>query len=96
MAVALLIEVPGMTQAQSDAVLRDLDLGGRLPAGQLLHFEGAADDGVFRVVDVWVSMAAFEAFSRERILPLFQRHGVAGHPKITTFEVHNLLFGERP
>jgi hypothetical protein len=96
MAVALLIEIPGMTQAQSNAVFRDLNLGGRSPAGQVLHCEGVADDGLFRVVDVWESMATYEAFVQQRLMPLFQRHGVTGQPKVTTFEVHNMVFGDRP
>jgi hypothetical protein len=95
MAIVVLVEVPGMTQAQGDAVIRDLHLGGKSPTGQLLHVEGADDSGGFRVIDIWENLDAFNTFVQQRVMPLFQRHGVAGPPKITTFEAHNLLFGDR-
>lgn len=96
MAVVVVVEIPGMTQAQSDAMLRDSDLAGKSPPGQLVHAEGTDEGGRFRAVDIWESMDAFQAFLQQRILPEYERQDVTGRPQITTFEAHHLIFGPRP
>ncbi len=75
MAIGYVIEVPGMTQEQGAAVLRELGLKDTPPPGQVLHIEGPMDGGL-RVVDVWESQEAFDAFIRERLAPAFQRVGL--------------------
>ncbi|HLY29597.1 MAG TPA: hypothetical protein VKQ36_01090 [Ktedonobacterales bacterium] len=84
MAVAFLIEIPGMTQEQGAAVIRELsaEMGlaeGKSPAGQILHIEGPMEGGL-RVVDVWESQEAFNAFVGARLMPLLQKLGVAVPP----------------
>lgn len=96
MAVVVVVEIPGMTQAQSDAMLQTTELAGTSPPGQLMHAEGTDEGGRFRVVDVWESMDAFQAFVQQRIMPEYQRLGVTSQPQITTFEAHHLIFGHRP
>ena len=53
MATAYVIEIPGMNQEQSAAVLRELGLTNTPPPGQILHIEGPMEGGGTRVVDVW-------------------------------------------
>jgi hypothetical protein len=52
MAVAMLLEWPGVTLEQYDAVVRDLDLGGKAGPGGIFHVAGPGEGGL-RVVDVW-------------------------------------------
>lgn len=74
MAVAFLIEIPGMTAEQGAAVIRELGLTSPA-AGQILHVEGPMEGG-FRVVDVWESQEAFDTFVGTRLAPAFQAVGL--------------------
>ena len=76
MAIALLFELAELSSEQAAAVLRELDLGGKPAPGQLLHVEGPMEGGGTRVVDVWESEAAFQAFAQEKLGPIMQRLGV--------------------
>jgi hypothetical protein len=96
MAVVVVVEVPGMTQAQADVMLRDTDLFAKPTPGLLVHAEGADEGGRYRVVDIWESVDAFQAFLQQRILPEYERRDVTGRPQVTTFEAHHLIFGPRP
>jgi hypothetical protein len=86
--VAYLADYPGATLAQYDAMVAGLDLGGAAAPGSLVHVVGAHEGGV-RVVDVWESAAVFEAFMRERVVPLAAKHGLPP-PTIVSWPVHNV------
>ena len=60
MAIAILAEIPGLTQEQYETVVRKVNEAGT-PAGALFHAGGPIDGG-YRVVEVWVSQAAADAF----------------------------------
>jgi hypothetical protein len=77
MALAFLIELPDFTPEQGAAVLRELGLSNRPPAGQVLHIEGPMEGGGMRIVDVWESREVFETFIREQLGPAFQRAGAS-------------------
>jgi hypothetical protein len=68
MAIGLLMEFPVMGQEQYDAVMEELNLGGRMPSGGISHAAGPAEDG-WRVVDVWQSQEAFDVFFRDEAAP---------------------------
>ena len=74
MAVAFLFEIPGFTPEQSAAVLQALDLGNNPAEGQIFHLEGPMEGGM-RVVDVWESPEAFQAFAQGRLAAAFQKAG---------------------
>jgi hypothetical protein len=76
MAIAFLIEIPGMTPEHGAAVLRELGLQDRPPAGQILHIEGPMEGGGMRIVDVWESQEVFQAFVQERLAAAFERAGL--------------------
>jgi hypothetical protein len=76
MPIAILIEIPNMTAEQGAAVLRELGLTNRPPAGQVLHIEGPMEGG-YRVVDVWESQEVFQSFVQEQLGPAFARAGLA-------------------
>lgn len=93
MATGMLSEIPGGTQKQYDAIMKDLDIAGNWPNGLLFHCASAMDNG-WRVIDVWESRQAFEQFLHDRLMPIAQRHGLPPfEPKY--FDVHNLLLSER-
>lgn len=89
MAIGLLMEFPGVSQEQYDAVMEELDLGGRMPAGGISHAAGPTEDG-WRVVDVWESQEAFDAFFREKLGRAMQNAGVP-QPQLQTWVVYNTL-----
>jgi hypothetical protein len=75
MAVGILFEIKGGTQAQYDAAvkrLKEIDLWP--PKGRLYHAGGPTEDGV-RVVDVWTSEADFEKFAA-KMVPIAQAAGL--------------------
>jgi hypothetical protein len=76
MALAFLIEIPGMTVEQSAAVLHELGLADRPAAGQVLHVEGPIDGGGMRVVDIWESQELFQTFVQTQLAPAFGRAGM--------------------
>jgi quinol monooxygenase YgiN len=59
MAIAVIFDLPGTTQAQYETVRAML--GETLQAGNLVHVAGPTDDG-WRVMEVWESPEAMGAF----------------------------------
>ena len=94
MAVAMLLEWPGVTIEQYDAVIRDLDLGGKSYRGGVFHVAGPAEGGV-RVVDVWESQEAFDRSLQEKLGAVLQRNGIQA-PQVTAWPVHNTLTPSGP
>jgi hypothetical protein len=79
MAVWFVFDIPMMSSEQADAVIRELNLGGKPPTGQIFHVEAPVNGGT-KVVDVWESEEAFGRFFQEQLLPAFQRAGVQMPP----------------
>jgi hypothetical protein len=90
MAVAIVMDFPGATLDQYDAVIQSMGLvpGGPPPEGAISHFVTRTDDGI-RVVDVWETQEQFDKFAREQIGPQTQKAGIPGPPVMTVYEVHN-------
>jgi hypothetical protein len=57
----------------------------------LFHWVSKTDDGI-KVVDVWESPEAFQAFADEKIGPFTQEVGLDA-PEITPYPVYNYLKG---
>src|SRR5438445_820186 len=66
MAIAIMFHVPDAGQEEYDAVMEKL---GPVAPGRIYHVAGPSEEG-WRVVDVWESPEAFEAFLTERLLPV--------------------------
>ncbi len=92
MPVAFIMDFPGGTAADYDAVMEDMDLGGRLPADALFHSAGASQTG-WRVYDVWDSAEAFGRFAETKIGPITAKHGLP-EPQIRSFEARTFRRGE--
>jgi hypothetical protein len=89
MAIGIVIEIPGGTKQQHDAVLEKLALGGKTAPGGIFHVAGPMEGG-WRVVDVWESEQAFQAFFQAKLGKALEEVGV---PKFQAkiFPVHNTL-----
>lgn len=90
MAIAVLMEFPAGTMEQYDAVIEEMNLGGKPTQGGIFHVAGPMEGGGIRIVDVWESQEAMERFTREQIGPITQKHGIAA-PKVTVWPVRNML-----
>ena len=60
MAIAMLADIPGLTQAQYESVVKKVNETGT-PAGALVHAGGPVEGG-YRVIEVWQSRQAADAF----------------------------------
>ena len=59
----------GIGQEQYDAVNEKLNAQSDPPAGLKFHAAGEADDGRFRIVEIWESRAQYDEFERDRLTP---------------------------
>ena len=89
MLIGLLIEVPGETQEQYDAIIKKALPDGTLAPGGIVHVAGPVEGG-WRVVEVWETRQAFDKFYAEKLQPALQEAGV---PPVepTFFSVHNVI-----
>ncbi len=62
MAIAMIFDVPGLSQEQYDQVRREVSPDNKRPAGMLYHVGGPTEDG-WRVIEVWESQEAVDRFS---------------------------------
>ena len=92
MAVAVIVEAPGLNGSQYDAAVKDVISNGQLPKGCQLHVAGPMDGG-WRVVDVWDSAEEFDAFAHGALAAAFQKHGIQAQPKVTVWPVHSMVAG---
>ena len=91
MAIAMMYDVPGVTQQQYDQVTEQLRRRSvTVPTtGQLLHAAGPIDGG-WRTVDVWESQEAADRFFREHLAAIFAEVGVTTDVQPQIFPVHTL------
>jgi hypothetical protein len=94
MAIGVQLDYPGVTLEQYDRVLEELGLlpGGPPARSQIFHWVAPTENGI-RVVDVWESQDAFEAFWEKRIRPVMSVVGLVAEPVIEIFDVHNYFAG---
>ena len=89
MFVGLLLNFPGGSQEQYDAVIEQLNLGGSMPPGGIWHAAGPTDEG-WRVVDVWESQEAFDTFLHEELYQAMQNAGMP-RPQVERWPVYGIL-----
>jgi len=89
MAVAVTVDIAGGTEQQYEQVIATVFPEGELPEGWLVHVAGPTETG-WRVLNVVPSQEEFEAFARERLLPVTQAAGDPT-PQVTFFPVHRLI-----
>ena len=89
MAIGFIFNNPGQTQEQYDASVEQLNLAESLPEGWIFHAAGPTEEG-WRVVEVWESQEAADAYFEERLGQVLQNLGVSlGQPD--TFPVYKAI-----
>ena len=89
MAIGVIFNNLGQTQEQYDAAVEELNLAESLPEGWIFHAAGPTEDG-WRVVEVWESQEAADAYFQGRLRQVLQNVGVSpGQPD--TFTVYNVI-----
>ena len=87
MAIAMLVEIPGLTQEQYEAAAQIVNQSGPTLGGALIHGAGPMEGGC-RVVEVWESQEAADAFYGSA---LFQQIAAQmAPPKITAWPLYAL------
>ncbi|HEY5026523.1 MAG TPA: hypothetical protein VII76_16215 [Acidimicrobiales bacterium] len=96
MAIAVQIDVPGITLEQYDEAIEFAGFlpGGPLPAGGLFHWVAKTDAGI-RIVNVWASHEEFDQFAETQTAILEEIGVDSASLKVEFFEVHNHLSGGR-
>ena len=74
MPVLVISENPGGTAEQDRAMLEAANVANDPPAGARLRLAGPTGSG-WRVMSLWDSREAFDAFLRDRLTPALQRAG---------------------
>jgi quinol monooxygenase YgiN len=90
MAVALVFNGVGVTQAQYEQVRNEVSPDGHAP-GVLFHAAGPSSDG-WRVVEIWESQEAMQQFFQEKLGAAMQRANISAQPEF--FEVQNMMAKE--
>jgi hypothetical protein len=89
MAITVLFDVPKMTSAQYDQVIKKLEAAGLgAPKGRSYHVASSQPGGWF-VVDVWESPELLDQFAKH-LMPILQSVGVKP-PEPKVFPVHNVI-----
>lgn len=89
--IAVELFFPGGTIAQYEQTIERMGFTHDGPAapGGLFHWCTGVDGGL-KVVDVWESEEAFNAFAENSIKPITMEVGLP-EPQLTFYEVHNTL-----
>lgn len=95
MAVALRVEIPGMTLDQYDAVIESMNFPADWLDGLLAHGAAEGEDGVV-VGDVWESRDKFDAALQSRIGPAMGAvlGDDAPQPNVTETPLHTFFARE--
>jgi hypothetical protein len=96
MAVAFLMEAPGDAHPGAyDAVNEKMGIDSNPPPGLIVHTAGHAENGSWRIFDVWESKEAYDRFNEERLGPALRE--VMGdqmgsvEPRMEFYELHNVM-----
>lgn len=85
MAFLMVMDWPGVTKEQYEAVRAEVDWVSNPPPGALLHV--ATFGETFRVVDLWESSDQFQAFVDSRLGAATAKAGITSQPNVQFFPV---------
>jgi hypothetical protein len=74
MSVLVIAQVPGGSAEQDEAMVKTLSLGSASPSGARFRVAGPSAGG-WRIVSLWESREAFDAFLNDRIRPALEAAG---------------------
>jgi quinol monooxygenase YgiN len=81
MAIGVVFEGTGTTQAQYDQVRSQVAPGDKAPPGLLYHAGGVSESGV-TVIEVWESQAVLDRFFQEHLGAAHQAAGINVQPRV--------------
>jgi hypothetical protein len=87
MAVVMIMEWPGVTPDQYEAVRKLVNWEGDQPSGGMLHVAAFSESGL-RVTDIWESAEQFQEFANNRLIPGTKQLGLSGEPHVEIYPVH--------
>jgi uncharacterized protein (DUF1330 family) len=93
MTVAFLFEVDAMTAEQYDGIMEAMGMseqGALVGAGAVAHIAGATETGGWRVVDVWPSEEAANAFYASDTFAPVRAAAAGGGMTSTPWPVHRI------
>ena len=98
MAIAVIQEFPiegdDRTTTNYDRIQQALGTRDNPPDGGLVHTAGFDEQaGVFRIFDVWESEQAWEAFLRDRLMPIVRpmMEQSGGAPETRVYPLHDFM-----
>jgi hypothetical protein len=90
MAVAMDMTWQGVTPEQYDQVQGEVRWETEAPDGGIFHVAWF-EEGVMRIVDVWESAEAFQAFVDARLMPGVAKVGIEGAPEVQVHPAHRVF-----
>jgi quinol monooxygenase YgiN len=81
MAVGVIFEGTGTTQAQYDQVRNQVAPGDQAPPGMLYHAGGMSESGIC-VIEVWESQEVLDRFFQEHLGAALQAAGINVQPRV--------------
>lgn len=81
---------PEVTSEQYNQARKEVDWEGNRPHGAKFHVAWVATDGL-RVLDLWNSQKDFEQFVQTRLMPVLEKIGVQGQPRVEFAEAESVF-----
>jgi len=75
MAIVVIDQAPGVTAKQFEALQQKFNESTNPPSGLQVRLAGPVEGG-WRVISVWESQEAYEAFRRDQLTPAIQQMGI--------------------
>ena len=88
MAIAMLVDIPGLTQEQYEQAVQIVNQGGPTLGGAFMHSAGPLAGGGCRVMEVWESQEAADAFYGSALFG--QIAATMSQPTITSWPLYAL------
>jgi len=90
--VCMVVDVPGETREQFEAVMTHLAASGPVPPTEARLLVSGERDGGWQTVSVWESEDAMDRFFAERLGPAYRDAGVTvDESRRETFAVHTIV-----
>ena len=89
MAIVLVFDAAGVTQAQYDQVSKEVSPDNKPPAGMLYHVAGPIGSSGFRVIEVWENQVAADKFFQEKLATALPKANINVKPQVG--QVHNIM-----
>lgn len=89
MAIVLVFQGAGVTQAQYEQVRKEVTPDNKPPAGMLYHVPAPMAAGGFQVIEVWENQAAADKFFQEKLAQALPKANINVKPEVA--QVHNIM-----